>query len=642
MNKYDKKQIILMLCPAIFSLIIIAVTPQIINTMVAGLSQKEAYWIVRSKPFFIMSLIPASSLLFTKFQKLHLRKYVIYGCIAVFSVAILYYGSNELSRLSQYVGQNGMMWKDVLPYFDHMLLSGIIAGFVFLGFSIKLSKPPSPIIKNAKKSPLGSASWLPIKDVVEIFPDNGDVIVGERYRVDEDSIKNISFSPVDKTTWGKGGKEPLMTYKMDFGSTHSMFFAGSGGYKTTSTVIPTCLSYQGPIICLDPSTEVAPIVKKSREKILDRTVMVLDPNGNSTKAFNVLDWLLDESVPLPQREANIANFARLLMSNHKNEDASSNYFSTQAHNLLTGLLAHVIFSDEYEDKDGKCRRTLKELRKLISQPEPNVIRKLQAMHKESDSDFIKETIGVFTNMTEQTFSGVYSTASKDTQWLSLSNYAYLVCGGDFKSADIAKGKMDVFLNIPSSILNSYPGIGRVIVGAFLNSMVAADGRYAKRVLFVLDEVDLLGYMNVLEEARDRGRKYGTSLMLFYQSTGQLINHFGESGARSWFESCSFVSYAAIKDLETAKEVSERCGQMTIEVKGTNKPVGIFSHRGAESVNLQHRPLILPHEIIQDMRQDEQIILMQGKAPIRCGRAIYFRRKELLALANENRFAPKKI
>jgi len=284
---------------------------------------------------------------------------------------------------------------------------------------------------------------------------------------------------------------------------------------------------------------------------------------------------------------------------------------------------------------------LKELRKLISQPEPDVIRKLQTMHRESNSDFIRETVGVFTNMTEQTFSGVYSTASKDTQWLSLSNYAYLVCGNDFKSSDIAKGKMDIFLNIPSSILKSYPGIGRVIVGAFLNSMVAADGHYAKRVLFLLDEVDLLGYMNVLEDARDRGRKYGTSLMLFYQSTGQLINHFGEAGARSWIESCSFVSYAAIKDLETAKDISDRCGQMTIEVKGTNKPVGIFSHKGAESINLQHRPLILPHEIIQDMRQDEQIILMQGKSPIRCGRAIYFRRKEFLALADKNRFAPKK-
>jgi len=37
------------------------------------------------------------------------------------------------------------------------------------------------------------------------------------------------------------------------------------------------------------------------------------------------------------------------------------------------------------------------------------------------------------------------------------------------------------------------------------------------------------WMRVLEEARDRGRKYGTTLMLMYQSVGQLEKHFGCEG-----------------------------------------------------------------------------------------------------------------
>lgn len=47
----------------------------------------------------------------------------------------------------------------------------------------------------------------------------------------------------------------------------------------------------------------------------------------------------------------------------------------------------------------------------------------EAARHAAQSAFIRETLGVFTNMTEQTFSGVYSTASKDTQWLSLDSYA---------------------------------------------------------------------------------------------------------------------------------------------------------------------------------------------------------------------------
>src|SRR5262249_36728453 len=115
----------------------------------------------------------------------------------------------------------------------------------------------------------------------------------------------------------------------------------------------------------------------------------------------------------------------------------------------------------------------------------------------------------------------------------------LTCGHKFKARDIAQGNIDIFINIPSKILRSYSGIGRVIIGSLLNAMVQADGHYAKRALFVLDEVDLLGYMQALEEARDRGRKYGISLMLFYQSVGQLEKHYTKEGAKSWIEGCAF-------------------------------------------------------------------------------------------------------
>ncbi len=245
-------------------------------------------------------------------------------------------------------------------------------------------------------------------------------------------------------------------------------------------------------------------------------------------------------------------------------------------------------------------------------------------------------------MTEQTFSGVYSTASKDTQWLSLDNYAALVCGNAFKSSDLVKGEKDFFLNLPAEILTSYPGIGRVIMGALIKAMVQADGHFQRRALFMLDEVDLLGYMRVLEEARDRNRKHGVSLMLMYQSVGQLEKHFGKDGATSWIDGCAFASYAAIKALDTARNVSAQCGDMTVEVKGSSRDVSWNMASGgtrrSENVTYQRRPLIMPHEITQTMRRDEQIIIVQGQRPIRCGRAMYFRRRDMNRAAKPNRFA----
>jgi type IV secretion system protein VirD4 len=153
-------------------------------------------------------------------------------------------------------------------------------------------------------------------------------------------------------------------------------------------------------------------------------------------------------------------------------------------------------------------------------------------------------------------------------------------------------------------------------------------------------------MRVPEEARDRGRKYGITLMLMYQSVGQLERHFGKDGATSWIDGCAFASYAAIKALETARNVSAQCGEMTVEVEGKSRNVGWSNSnsgsRRSESLNLQRRPLIMPHEITQQMRKDEQIIIVQGHDPIRCGRAIYFRRKDMDAQASPNRFVKSAV
>ncbi|WP_375612414.1 MULTISPECIES: Ti-type conjugative transfer system protein TraG [unclassified Bartonella] len=634
-NNLDRKQIIFLICPFLFSIIILFLVNITINEITENGTTPDAYWFVRSKPLDILVLIALSCSSFILLQKRHIRKNITIASLISFCLFAAYYSINEYIRLSPYVGQNNMTWADVFPFFDRMVLSGSIIGIIILGFTMNLSLPKKSPLKKSKNTIFGDSQWMNMKKLESIFPSNGEIIIGERYRVDEDIVTDVPFDPQDKTTWGKGGTQPLLTYKQNFDSTHMLFFAGSGGYKTTSNVIPTCIKYSGPLVVFDPSTEIAPIVKEIRVKS-KRKVYVLDPHGDSTETFNPLDWLLDENIPIYEREAGLVEIARLLLSENYKSTSTDQFFISHAHNLLTGLLAHVVFSDEYKLE----AKNLKTLRMIVSEPEPSVIGKLQSIQSSSSSQFIRETLGVFTNMAPQTFSGVYATASKDTQWLSLDNYANLISGKDFKTTDITKGNIDIFLNIPSKILKSYPGVGRILVGSFLKAMEAANGNYEKRVLFVLDEIDLLGYMNILEEARDRGRKYGISLMLFYQSVGQIERHFGSSGAMAWFESCAFVSYAAIKDIKTAENISKACGKMTVEVKGSSKSLGTSGAKGTESLNFQQRPLIYPHEITQEMRKDEQIILMQGHPPIRCGRAIYFRRKDLRALANKNRFAPK--
>ena len=600
--------------------------------LATGMSGKTQYWFLRTSPVPVLLFGPLAGLLMVWALPLHRRRPIAMASFVCFLLMASFYGLREIARLSPFVESGALTWDQALSFLDMVAVASAAVGFIAAAVSARISSVVPEPVKRAKHGTFGDADWLPMGAAARLFPDDGEIVVGERYRVDKQLVHALPFDPNDPSTWGKGGTAPLLTYKQDFDSTHMLFFAGSGGYKTTSNVVPTALRYTGPIICLDPSTEVAPMVVEHRRKTLRREVMVLDPT-NPIMGFNVLDGIETST----KKEEDIVGIAHMLLSESvRFESSTGSYFQNQAHNLLTGLLAHVMLSPEFAD-----RRNLRSLRQIVSEPETSVLAMLRDVQEHSASAFIHETLGVFVNMTEQTFSGVYSTASKDTQWLSLDNYAALVCGNTFKSSEIAEGKKDVFLNIPASILRSYPGIGRVIIGSLINAMIEADGAFQRRALFMLDEVDLLGYMRVLEEARDRGRKYGISMMLMYQSVGQLERHFGKDGAVSWIDGCAFASYAAIKALDTARNVSAQCGEMTVEVKGSSRNIGWetknSASRKSESVNFQRRPLIMPHEITQSMRKDEQIIIVQGHSPIRCGRAIYFRRKEMDAVAEVNRF-----
>ncbi|HCL63614.1 MAG TPA: Ti-type conjugative transfer system protein TraG [Rhizobium sp.] len=601
--------------------------------LAASMTGKVQYWFLRASPLPVLLFGPLAGLLAVWALPLHRRRPVAMASFLCFLLVAGFYGLREFVRLEPSVEHGVLTWDQALSFLDMIAVVGTAMGFMTIAVAARISSVVPEQVTRAKRGTFGDADWLPMSAAARLFPDGGEIVIGERYRVDKELVHELPFDPNDPATWGRGGKAPLLTYAQDFDSTHMLFFAGSGGFKTTSNVVPTALRYTGPLICLDPSTEVAPMVVEHRRKKLDREVVVLDPT-NPIMGFNVLDGIEHSQ----KKEEDIVGIAHMLLSESvRFESSTGSYFQNQAHNLLTGLLAHVMLSPEFAG-----RRNLRSLRQIVSEPETSVLAMLRDVQEHSASAFIRETLGVFVNMTEQTFSGVYSTASKDTQWLSLDNYAALVCGKTFKSSEIAGGKKDVFLNIPASILRSYPGIGRVIIGSLINAMIEADGAFKRRALFMLDEVDLLGYMRVLEEARDRGRKYGVSMMLMYQSVGQLERHFGKDGAVSWIDGCAFASYAAIKALDTARNVSAQCGEMTVEVKGSSRNLGWgtknSASRKSESINFQRRPLIMPHEITQSMRKDEQIIIVQGHSPIRCGRAIYFRRKDMDTQAKPNRFA----
>lgn len=189
------------------------------------------------------------------------------------------------------------------------------------------------------------------------------------------------------------------------------------------------------------------------------------------------------------------------------------------------------------------------------------------------------------------------------------------------------GETDIFVALDLKALESHPGLARVVIGALMNAIYNRAGDVKGRTLFLLDEVARLGYLRILETARDAGRKYGITLALIFQSIGQLREAYGGRDATSkWFESASWISFAAINDPDTADYISKRCGDTTVEVDQVSRTSRMGGSSRSRSKQLTRRPLILPHEVLR-MRSDEQIVFTAGNAPRCCGRAIWFRRDD---------------
>ena len=487
----------------------------------------------------------------------------------------------------------------------------------------------------------GHAEWLPMAKAKEIFPgpspEFGGVVIGEAYRVDQDTVASVTFDPRNKATWGKGGRTALLIDPCQSGPTHSLVFAGAGSFKSTSAA-STLLTWTGSVVVLDPSGELGPMLAGARAA-MDHTVHQLDLR--SGVGFNVLDWIDTDS---PLAATNILSVVGWICGDGSSggKDKSNEFFEARGRALVACLLCHMLWDPEMPPE----LKTLRSLRRGIATPEKEMRELLGRIHTKSPSSLASDYAGTLKGLVDETFSGIYANADESTSWLANPAFASMVSGDSFQSLDLLGGKTSVFVQIPLSALQTTPAIGRVVIGALLNSAYEANGKLQGRILYLLDEAARLGPMKIIETARDAGRKYGITLQLLYQSVGQLERQWGREGKREWYDGVSHRSYAAVQDLETAKELEETFGNYAVMAtsqgsntgsSGKSFETGSRSRGSNTSYHEISRSLIRREELMNDCRTDEAFIVIRGEKPLRCGRAIYFRRPELEAKVAASRF-----
>lgn len=547
-----------------------------------------------------------------------LKPWLFYSVVAAVVCSGFWTGYDEFERLAPYYPRLSLV--TLLGSADLFAVMGAVIPVALSIAAVRKSRPRRRVtapVRRAASALHGESNWFPIEQATSWF-DQGGIVIGEAYRPD--------LNPK------LGGKTPLLRYDGEQGSGHVLVFAGSGGYKTTGVVIPSALEWRSGLVCLDPSGEVLQAVHRARRAMQHR-VVALDPERQDSGSLNVLDWIDSSSDRALLDVQAVVGWLAGETPGERYDD----YFKHAARALLACLLADLIFDPAIPTD----RKTLALLRDRVSRPIPDLKQLLETIYAKGSGygfGFPTQLAGNLKDITEKQFSGFYGEAGNATAWLAIPSLARLVCGGGFRTRNLLSGKIDVFINLPLKVLQTTPQAARVILGALLNSVYEARGRSAGRILFLLDEVARLGYMGILETARDTGRKYGINLCLLYQSLGQLSQNWGHPGRQAWFDAAYLRLFSHIQDYEAADFLSKACGEFTALgdsfTTGTGSSSGsdYRSHSRHSSTSQQQlaRRLIKPEEILQGMRYDEQIVLIQNAPPLRCGRAIYFRRPDMVA------------
>lgn len=158
-----------------------------------------------------------------------------------------------------------------------------------------------------------------------------------------------------------------------------------------------------------------------------------------------------------------------------------------------------------------------------------------------------------------------------------------------------------------------------------------------RVLFLLDEIARLGYIGILETpvipAASTASTSASSTSRSPSSPRAGHRKAARPGSMPPICGSSPIFRITTRRIFSprpaanlrAGRLDQRRLRLILKLEHNSRS----THRSTSHQQLARR-LIKPQKVLQSLRYDEQIVLVQNAPPLRCGRAIYFRRPEMLA------------
>jgi len=403
------------------------------------------------------------------------------------------------------------------------------------------------------------------------------------------------------------GKTAKGTYLRQSGELHLLTLAPTGAGKGIGCVLPNLLTCPDPVVVLDLKGENYRLTHQRRRR-MGQSVVRLDPFGVAGTGGDALNPLRDlgEHTPGLTDRAGVLAESMVITSPHEREP----HWSEKAKNLLRGL---ILFVCTYaEDSD----RHLGSVREVLTAPPDDWENYLQLMRTSDRCEgLLRRAAAEIDRMGREERASVFSTALRHTAFLESPAVRPALSGTDtFDLRRLTTEPLSLYLILPPDKIASYVRLMRLWLSALLQTLIARGTvtPAQPRILFLLDEVAQLGAMNELSQAVSLLRGYGMNLWFFFQDLGQLKSLYPHEAWQSFIANTNIHQYFGIRDLETAKMLSERIGKTT--VRTFNQSISNASNLNT-GWSERERELLTPAEILS-LPADELFLFTAGKPPLR--------------------------
>ncbi|MDR6561277.1 MULTISPECIES: type IV secretory system conjugative DNA transfer family protein [unclassified Arcicella] len=457
------------------------------------------------------------------------------------------------------------------------------------------------------------------------------------------------------------------------GEGHMITIAKTGSGKGTGVVIPNLFVYSGTSIIFDPKGEnFIKTFYHRGEGVLKQDIVLVDPFMEVSKQLKKMIARLEA---LPEKTENVENskaitfFKETLKKvsnyhpNHylsslnpmqvinrmykesrydeifdeanvladmmvvKSGNESDPHWNEKAKSFIRGAILYVVFSDEYKDRSNNLL-TVRECIFSIFKNKENLEITIQECQ---ENNYLKGVAGEFSLIAGDERNSVLSNVLRHTEFLDSPLVAKSLSEDGVELNDLKDSQKSIYLVLPASKLFAYSRLARLWISCIIQSLSNETSYSKNRVLFMLDEMAQLGYMEPLIQAVSLMRGYGMNLWMIFQDIPQIKSIYNEKW-QTFIANCKIQQYFGITDNETAEYVSKLTGQTTMTLRSDTDSTGSSksnsswgtSKGSSQTISSAAKPLIYPDQI---RRIDFQIIIADDLYPIRAKKIRYYEESE---------------